>query len=165
MTKAKIEFLPYAPMYKQYYLKECSALEKILRSNCINVYHVGSTAISSISARPTLDILCVTHTLDGIMHFEDEFMRVGLKFNKALSDEKKLVFERISKDGKLILSRVFIHDKSDARVEDYLNLKDHFIKDESAAKRFEASKIEFSAQPKTYEQKKAALIELILSSL
>jgi len=165
VTQTKIELLPYAPMYKQYFLKECSLLEKLLRANCINIYHIGSTAIPAILSRPTLDLLCVVHTLDGIMHFEEEFSRGGLSVQKELSDDKRLIFERISKDGELTLSRIYIHDKSDARIEDHLNLKDYFKKDEQAAKRFEASKLEFATTPKTYEKKKAALFNLLLDSL
>ncbi len=165
MTQEKIEFLPYTPMYKQYYLKECSVLEKLLRSNCINVYHIGSTAVPKITARPTLDILCVAHTLDGIMHFEEEFSRVGLTPRKDLRDDKRIVFERISKDGQLVMSRISIHDKSDSKIDDYLDLRDHLNKDEAAAKRYEASKLEFASDPKSYEKKKGALIQLILDSL
>lgn len=165
MTKAKIDFLPYSPMYKQYYLKECNVLEKLLRSNCINIYHVGSTAITKISSRPTLDILCVVHTLDGIMHFEDEFARVGLRVREKLNNEKRIVFERVSKDGQLVMSRLYIHDKNDPKIEDYLDFRDHLNKDEAMAKRYEQSKLDFAKDPATYDKKKAALIELILESL
>lgn len=165
MTPKKIDLHPYAPMYKQYFLKECSRLEKLLRSNCINVYHIGSTAIPAISSRPTLDLLCVVHTLDGIMHFEEEFSRAGINLQKKLGDDKRMVFERTSQDGKLTLSRIYIHDKSDARIEDHLNLRDYFKQDELAAKRFEASKLVFASDPKTYDKKKAALFNLILKSL
>jgi len=165
VTQTKIEFLPYDPMYQQYFLKECSILERLLRSNCINIYHVGATAIQNISSQPTLDLQCVVHTLDGIDHFQDEFRQVGLKFCEIAPTENKIVFERISKDQSLIMSRIHIYDKSDSRIGDYLALKDYFNQDAHAAKLYESKKIEFAQEPLTYEKFKKEYLKLIVQSL
>ncbi|WP_372655594.1 GrpB family protein [Halobacteriovorax sp.] len=165
MTQSKIQFLPYTPMYKEFYLKECKALEKVLRNNCIDIHHVGSTAISKIKAVPVLDILCIAHTLDGISIFEDEFNRLGLTLVKEEKGPERMIFERKSKDDGTVLSRIYIYEKSDPRIDDILDLRDYLNKNEEAAKSYEASKLEFSKDADSYESKKSALIDVILTAL
>lgn len=161
----KIQFLPYTPMYKEFYLKECKSLEKVLRSNCIDIHHIGSTAIPTISAVPILDILCIAHTLDGISFFEDEFKRLGLSLVENEEKLERLIFERRSKDGTTTLSRIYIYEKNDPRIDHALALRDHFIKNTEAAKSFESNKQSFSQEPDSYESKKASLMEIITESL
>ncbi len=152
-------------MYKDFFLKECKVLEKVLRSNCIDIHHIGSTSIAKISAVPTLDVLCIAHTLDGISYFEDEFLKLGLTPLKEEAGLERLIFERRTKDDDVILSRVYIYEKGDPRIDDCLDFRDYLKKNEDAAKRFEASKLEFSADAKSYQEKKSSLIEIILEGL
>ena len=165
MAKRKIQFLPYTPMYKDFFLKECKVLEKVLRNNCIDIHHIGSTSVAKISAIPTLDVLCIVHTLDGISYFEDEFQKLGLSPVKEEAGLERIIFERRTKDDDVILSRVVIYEKGDPRIDDCLDFRDYLNKNEEAAKTFEASKIEFSKAPETYEEKKTSLIEIILEGL
>ena len=74
----KADLLPYSPAWEKYFEKEKAGLAKLLKSNLSQIHHIGSTAITSIHAKPTLDILVEVHTLDGITAFKDEFERAGL---------------------------------------------------------------------------------------
>ena len=74
-NKRKVELVPHSPIWKKFFQKECQNLSKVLRNNIVEVHHIGSTAIPKIMAKPTLDILCVVHTMDGIDCFKDEFKK------------------------------------------------------------------------------------------
>jgi GrpB-like predicted nucleotidyltransferase (UPF0157 family) len=152
-------------MYKEVFLKECKALEKVLRSNCIDVHHIGSTSIKKISSVPVLDVLCVAHTLGGINLFEDEFNKLRLFRVKEDEALERFVFERRSQDDDTLLSRIYIYEKGDARIDDTLDFRDYLNKNEEIAKKFEADKLEFSKDAKSYHSKKAALIEILLKSI
>lgn len=163
--KRVIELMEYTPMYKQFYLKECKVLEKVLRSNLIDVYHIGSTAIPKILAKPTLDILCVVHTLDGIPIFKDEFEKLGLTWKGENGLPGRLYLERIAPDGVTHLSHIHIYEKSDARIEEHLLFRDRLNQDEALAKKYEAKKIElkekYADDPKSYTREKGEFIKVL----
>lgn len=59
MKKKKIKIVPYDsnwPNIFQVYLNE---LKEILKENCIEVYHIGSTSVPGLCAKPIIDI-CVS---------------------------------------------------------------------------------------------------------
>ncbi|OUR98962.1 hypothetical protein A9Q84_03325 [Halobacteriovorax marinus] len=166
--KRVVELMEYTPMYKQFYLKECKVLEKILRSNLIDVHHIGSTAIPKILAKPTLDIMCVVHTLDGIAVFKDEFEKLGLIFKGENGMENRLYFVRLAKDGITHLSHIHIFEKFDERIEEHLLFRDRLNQDESLAKKYEAKKIElkdmYGDDPAKYTEEKGAFIKILASA-
>jgi GrpB-like predicted nucleotidyltransferase (UPF0157 family) len=163
--KRMIELMEYTPMYKQFYLKECKGLEKVLRSNLIDVHHIGSTAIPKILSKPTLDILCVVHTLDGIALFQDEFKKLGLIFRGEHGMSERLYFERIAKDEVTHLSHIHIFEKSDERIDEHLLFRDNLNNDELLAKKYEAKKIElkekYASDPESYNKEKGDFIKIL----
>ena len=169
MSTRKIELMPYTPMYKEFYLKECKVLEKVLRSNCIDIHHIGSTSIPKILSKPTLDVLCVVHTLDGIEVFKDEFEKFGLEWKGEFGIPGRLYFVRKAADGITHLSHIHIFEKGNDKIHDHLDFRDYLIAEESIAKEYEKLKIElkekFSDNPKAYQEGKAQFIDLILENL
>jgi GrpB-like predicted nucleotidyltransferase (UPF0157 family) len=165
----KIELMPYTPMFQEFYLKECKVLEKVLRNNCIEVYHIGSTAIPGIMAKPTLDILCVVHTLDGIEAFKDEFEALGLNWHGENGVEGRLYFVRLAKDGETHLSHVHIFEASNPAVADHLDFRDYLRAEEEVAKEYEKVKIEFAKRfandPAKYTEAKSDFIQIVLKNL
>lgn len=156
-------------MYKEFYLKECKALEKVLRSNCIEVYHIGSTSIPTIMAKPIIDILCVVHTLDGISHFRDEFERLGLEWKGEFGIPERLYFVRKAKDEVTHLSHIHIFEKGNERINDHLDFRDYLKAEPKIAKEYEKLKIElkdkFMDDPKSYQEGKSSFIEMVLRTL
>jgi len=165
--KRVIELMEYTPMYKQFYLKECKVVEKVLRSNLIDVHHIGSTAIPKILAKPTLDVLCIVHTLDGIPVFKDEFEKLGLQWRGENGMSERYYLERIAPDSVTHLSHIHIFEKGDERIEEHLLFRDRLNLDEALAKKYEAKKIElkdkYKDDPEKYSQEKGEFIKVLSS--
>lgn len=53
----KIIIVPHDPKWKEIFNIEQEKIKKILGENCINVHHVGSTAIPDLLAKPKIDII------------------------------------------------------------------------------------------------------------
>ncbi len=142
MTKqTKIELVPYSPAWKKYFEKEKAGLTGLLRSNLIEVHHIGSTAINSIAAKPTLDILVEVHTLDGIQAFQDEFKRAGLIWQDDFDISERLYFIRLAPDGVTHLSHIHIFDKSSNHVKNHLDFRDYLNAELEVAKEYEKLKL------------------------
>lgn len=168
-NKRKIELMPYTPMWKQFFLQECQALEKVLRNNSINIHHIGSTAIPSIVAKPTLDVLGIVHTLDGIEAFRDEFEKVGLTWKGENGIPGRLYFVRMAKDGITHLSHVHLFERGNPLIDDHLDFKDYLNAEEEIAKEYETLKIKLKEEhgdsPELYTKAKSEFIEAVLSKL
>ncbi|HLD95586.1 MAG TPA: GNAT family N-acetyltransferase [Alphaproteobacteria bacterium] len=55
--KQNVEVLPYDPNWKELFEKESTSLKDLLKELIISLYHVGSTSIEGLSAKPIIDII------------------------------------------------------------------------------------------------------------
>lgn len=171
MNKAKItiELVPYSSLWQKFYVKECLTLQKLLRSNLVEAYHVGSTAIVDIVTRPTLDILCVVHTLDGIRAFESEFSKVGLSFKASDLESKRLLFTRQDPKSEGELCHIHIIEKSSTLINDYIDFRDYLNAESKVAKEYNNLKLELQQKypdtPKLYNKAKSEFIQIVLNNL
>ncbi|MDD0851715.1 GrpB family protein [Halobacteriovorax sp. GB3] len=167
--KRKVELVPYSPVWKKFFEKESVALSKILRSNLVSNFHIGSTAIESIVSKPTLDVLCVVHTLDGIELFKDEFERAGFSWKGEHGLKDRLYLVRYAPDGINHMCHVHIMKKEDPRVLDHLDFVEYLNREEKVAKQYEEVKValqrQFSESPEAYQNGKSEFISIILSNL
>lgn len=55
-----IEVVPYDSTWPKIFEKEAASIRHVLGENCINVYHIGSTSVPGLAAKPIIDIIIVT---------------------------------------------------------------------------------------------------------
>jgi len=53
----KVEVTPYNPEWPKEYDAEATLIKKTLGSECLHVYHVGSTSVPGLCAKPKIDII------------------------------------------------------------------------------------------------------------
>ena len=154
---------------EEIFWKRRSGAKKILRNNLIEVHHIGSTAIASITAKPTLDILVEVHTLDGIQVFRDEFERAGLTWKDDFDIAERLYFVRLAPDGITHLSHIHIFDKSSEQVKNHLDFRDYLNAEPEVAKEYEKVKITLNEQsedsPGLYTAGKNEFIKTVLKNI
>lgn len=66
MTQKKqqiIEVLPYDRRWIDQFEDEKALLVPVFGDNCLDLHHIGSTAIPCMSAKPTIDMLLVVHNI------------------------------------------------------------------------------------------------------
>lgn len=167
MKQTKIELVPYSPAWKKYFEKESAGLKKLLRNNLIEAHHIGSTAISNIKAKPTLDILVEVHTLDGIAAFQEEFKNAGLILQESI--EERIYFIRFAPDGETHLSHIYIYDKASEQIRNYLDFRDYLNAEPEVAKEYEKVKLtlneKFEDSPAIYTAGKTEFISTVLKNI
>ena len=168
-NKRTIELVPHLPIWDKYFQKECQSLSKVLRNNIVEIYHIGSTAIPKIKAKPVLDILCVVHTLDGIDLFKNEFKKLGLIWKGDQGIPGRLYFERLGSDGVTQLCHIHIFEKGNSLINDYLDFRDYLNAEDKIAKEYEDLKVLLQEQqsnnPDLYKMGKNEFIETVLKNL
>ncbi len=61
--KKIINVVPYDPEWKNIFKIHEEELRSALSDNCVNIYHVGSTSVPGLCAKPVVDIMCVVGDL------------------------------------------------------------------------------------------------------
>ncbi len=56
----------YQPQWPEKYREEEALLREILGENCLAVYHIGSTSVPGLAAKPILDIMPVVKSLEAV---------------------------------------------------------------------------------------------------
>jgi GrpB-like predicted nucleotidyltransferase (UPF0157 family) len=165
----KIELVPYSPMWRKFFEKEEATLKRLLKGNLIQAHHIGSTAITSIVAKPTLDILAEVHTLDGIEVFKDEFERAGLTWKGEFGIEGRLYFIRPSPDGISHMAHIHIFETTSKHIQDHLDFRDYLNAEPEVAKEYETLKLtlkeQFEDSPELYTAGKNEFIKTVLQNI
>jgi GrpB-like predicted nucleotidyltransferase (UPF0157 family) len=71
-----IEVVPYNPAWQKNYQEEAARLRPVFGSFLVELYHVGSTSIPGIFAKPIIDILAVVVDLAPMAEIELQLARL-----------------------------------------------------------------------------------------
>lgn len=75
-----ITVLEYDPRWKQDYQEERKKIAAILKENALAIYHIGSTSVSGLAAKPIIDILAAVRSLEEVDSVADSFSAIGYEF-------------------------------------------------------------------------------------
>lgn len=69
--------VPYRPEWPGLFAAEARQLAAAFGSNLITIYHIGSTSVPGLSAKPIIDFMPVVHSLDRIAGAEAALVALG----------------------------------------------------------------------------------------
>lgn len=70
----------YNPLWKEKYEEEALLIRKILADNCITIYHIGSTSVKGLAAKPVIDIMVVVKSLKKVDDVAKDFSKAGYEY-------------------------------------------------------------------------------------
>ena len=70
----------YDPKWPLLYDKEREKLIGVLKGNCLAMYHIGSTSVPGLAAKPIIDIMAAVKSLEGADAAAAEFSRLGYEY-------------------------------------------------------------------------------------
>lgn len=123
-------------------------LKSILGSAANDIQHVGSTAITSIKAKPIIDIAVAVDDFDNILNLEKELKENGFCYRPNCDRNEQLLFACGSYyDGTGDLQTHFIHVVPTGSMEwiNYINFRDYLNANPAVAKEYEALKLSLEA--------------------
>jgi GrpB-like predicted nucleotidyltransferase (UPF0157 family) len=63
---AKLVLVEHDPAWKNMYSREAQQIKNLLSDELLEIYHIGSTAVPGLIAKPIVDILCVVKDLEAL---------------------------------------------------------------------------------------------------
>ena len=70
----------YDPLWVKKYEEESLLIKGILADNCIAIYHIGSTSVKGLAAKPIIDIMAVVKSLEKADDAAKEFSKIGYEY-------------------------------------------------------------------------------------
>lgn len=75
-----IRVVDYDPAWQQAYREEEERIKAVLQDNCVEIHHIGSTAVPGLAAKPILDILPVVRSLSQVDDAAGAFDAIGYEY-------------------------------------------------------------------------------------
>lgn len=72
-----IELVDYCESWSASYKQEVGLLQKIIKNNFVQSFHIGSTAITGMKSKSTIDILIEVSSLSDLDNEQEEFGKLG----------------------------------------------------------------------------------------
>lgn len=73
----KIEVVDYRPEWSEMFKIESKKIRSILGKNCKAIYHIGSTSVKDMPAKPIIDIMPVVKNISLVDAHDKEFEALG----------------------------------------------------------------------------------------
>lgn len=70
----------YKPEWIKLFKTEAVRIKTILGENCTAIYHIGSTSVVGLAAKPIIDIMPIVHTLENVDKVRSEFEKIGYEY-------------------------------------------------------------------------------------
>jgi GrpB-like predicted nucleotidyltransferase (UPF0157 family) len=75
--KQIIEVIPYDVNWQHQFIEEAKQIEAIFSHNFVTIHHIGSTSISNMPAKPTIDILLVVNSIEQVDDNNQQMAELG----------------------------------------------------------------------------------------
>lgn len=156
----KVEIHPYDESWIRAYSKEAEFIREIFGGDLLNIYHIGSTSIPGMAAKPIIDMLVEVQEISRVDSFNSEMKKLGYipRGENGISNRKYFVKEE---DGERT-HHVHIYQTGAEQILRHLAFRDYMIENQFDAEKYKDRKIELSykypGNTKLYQQAKSSLI-------
>ena len=73
----KVEVVEYNKKWQILFQEEAQKIKSILGNELIDIYHIGSTAVENLKAKPIIDIMPIVRDITKVDDYNNEFENLG----------------------------------------------------------------------------------------
>lgn len=133
-----IEVVDYDPQWRKHYRDESRQIREILGGNCRAIYHIGSTSVPGLAAKPIIDMMAAVDDLDRVDEKNAEFERLGYECMGEFGIPGRRFFK---KGGDQRTHHLHIFQKDNRQdIERHLAVRDYLACHTAAANEYAALK-------------------------
>ena len=89
-----IRVVPYDPFWEVEYENESQKISNILKDILVEIYHIGSTAVKGLHAKPIIDIMPVVTNISLVDKYNEEFVAIGYECMGEFGIEGRRYFRK-----------------------------------------------------------------------
>ena len=140
----KIEVTEYNPEWPKLFKQEEKLIKQVLGKNCKAVYHIGSTAVKGMKAKPVIDIMPVVKDISLVDQHNAEFEALGYECRGEFGIPGRRFFV---KGGDNRTHQIHIFENTNhADIERHLAVKDYLLSHPEDAREYAELKVKLAAE-------------------
>jgi GrpB-like predicted nucleotidyltransferase (UPF0157 family) len=139
-----VEIVAYTPEWSEFYKHESQHLQKTLGDHLREIYHIGSTAIPNMPAKPVIDIMLACENLDAIDDITQKLNKLNY-YNIRRQIIPHLSFFVRRQDEK-IRFHLHIHERGSPQIKRHVNFRDYVTAHPLEAARYAELKMKLAEQ-------------------
>jgi GrpB-like predicted nucleotidyltransferase (UPF0157 family) len=143
LKRGMVRLVKYNPRWKENFKLEAKKIKKILGKDALNIWHVGSTSIPGMPAKPIIDIIIAVPSLKTADKYAKQLKKIGYKLKKNDKKTKQRLFFTKGPEEKRT-HYLHVGKTESAYVLDTVLFKDYLIKHKNAAKEYAKLKMELA---------------------
>lgn len=120
----KVEVLPHQVEWSNMFRDESRKITNVFEKEILNVFHIGSTAIPNIKAKPVIDIMVEVINIENVDNFNNDMKQLGYK---ALGENGIPNRRFFKKGGDNRTHHVHIFEQGNEEISRHLRFRDYMI--------------------------------------
>ena len=124
IDKRRVEVVSYDPNWKEMYKEESGKIKNIFKDIIIDIYHIGSTAIPGIKAKPVIDILVEVKDIKAVDRYNHKMEELGYEAMGEYGIPKRRFFR---KGENKRTHHIHVFEEGDKEIERHINFKEYLI--------------------------------------
>ena len=145
MKRGTVYLEPHQEEWERAAEETIQTLKNILGSVAVDIQHIGSTSIRTISAKPIIDIAIAVNDYELILSKRDELEKAEIVFRfDERPDQLLFVMGDFEKDTRSHHIHVVLYGSDEWN--NYINFRDYLNSSIEAAKEYEAVKLRLAEQ-------------------
>lgn len=165
LKRGTVKLVKHNPEWRQSFAKEEKEIRRVLGQDCIDIQHVGSTAIPGILAKPIIDIAVVVPALEKVKRSQVELKAIGYELKENDARIERLFFTKGSEEKRT--HYLHVGEIGSGYTEDMILFRDYLCNHKDAAEEYSELKRslaeKYQNMREMYTRKKQNFIESILA--
>ena len=141
----RVSMVPHNPAWRHEFQREAERVSAAVGSVAVTAYHVGSTAIPTVYAKPIIDILLVVQDLAALDEKQPEMEALGYEARGEYGIPGRRFFRRDDKHGDRT-HQVHAFEDGSPQIARHLAFRDYMIAHPETAQEYSDLKRELAAQ-------------------
>ncbi|SFD59779.1 GrpB domain, predicted nucleotidyltransferase, UPF0157 family [Lentibacillus persicus] len=137
----KVEITPYNQAWPSMFEEEAKKLCRIFESEIIEIYHIGSTSVEGLLAKPIIDIMPVVRNIDRIDDFNNAMIDSGYEAKGENGLPGRRYFQ---KGGEERTHHIHFYEAGNSEIGRHLAFRDYLRSHPGAAEEYSNLKKELS---------------------
>ncbi len=131
--KRIVKVIPHDPNWERKFKEEAIKIKKIFKEIFVDIYHIGSTAVPTIKAKPIIDILVEVKDINKVDSYNKQMEESGYEALGEYGIPKRRFFQ---KGGKKRTHHVHIFEKGSPQIKRHIDFRDYLITHPKVAKEY-----------------------------
>ncbi|PFI95733.1 GrpB family protein [Priestia megaterium] len=137
-----ITVVEHDPNWKYEYLNEEYLIKEIIQKELVNIFHIGSTSVQNLKAKPIIDILLVVNDIRKLDNYSNQFEKLGYEVMGEFGIKKRRYYRK-GGDNRTHQIHAFQYDNIQ-EIERHLSFRDYLRQNQMISNEYGTLKAELA---------------------